>query len=134
MTDNKKKPRILLVEDNLDTCRMYETIMVNSGLVVDTAYDGQEAFEKISEGGYDLILLDVMLPKLSGVEVLEGLRINPPKGVNGPIVMLTNVGQEEVVRKTIALGAMSYMDKSNLDPQELVSKVLGVLGRGESGS
>lgn len=121
--------RILLVEDNLETCRLFQKILEKRGFHVDLAFDGQEAYEKASEGGYDLILLDVMLPVMSGLEVLQGLSDKPPVGKNGPIVMLTNVGHEEVVRKAMSLGAMSYMDKSNLEPDQLVERVEEVLGR-----
>ncbi len=125
------KARILLVEDDIETCRMYETILEKSGFEVEVAFDGKEALAKISVGGYDVVVLDVRLPKMSGLEVLEELEKRPPLKSSGPIVMLTNVGEEKVVRKAMSLGALSYMNKADLEPRELVERVKGVLGRGE---
>ncbi len=120
--------RVLLVEDEVSVCELYEKVLRESGYQVDSAHDGEEAFGLAHAGGYDLILLDVMMPKIHGIEVLEKMIAEPALKKNGPVVMLTNLGDEEMVRKAMALGALSYMDKAHLDPQQLVEKVDGVLG------
>ena len=122
------KIKILLVEDNVSTGQMYKAYLDKHGYEVDYAADGEMAYAKIHAGGFDLILLDVRMPKLDGIGVLERLQENPPKLPNGPIVMLTNITDESVVQKAISLGAVSYMDKSNLNPKELGERVRGVLG------
>lgn len=120
--------KILLVEDKVETSKMFQTMLEKAGFGVATAFDGLEAYQKMQAGGYSLILLDVKLPKMDGVAVLNALNENPPKVKNGPTVMLTVVGDESVVRKAVSLGAASYMDKAHLDPKQLVEKVEGMLG------
>lgn len=122
------KIKILLAEDNMLTGRMYLQIMEQKGFVVDHAADGNQAYEFASKGGYTLILMDVRMPGMNGLEVLEKLRDNPPETKNGPIVMLTNLTEEDLVKRAMSLGALSYVDKSNLNPEQLVQKITGVLG------
>jgi len=128
MLDTTAKVRILLAEDNVATGQMYKKLMESKGFSVDHALDGQQAYEMASEGGYTLILMDIRMPKLEGLEVLEKLQETPPKQKNGPIVMLTNLTDEERVKKAMSMGALSYVDKSNLNPEQLVQKINGVLG------
>lgn len=120
--------KILLAEDNVSTARMYQQIMESKGFTVDYASDGQAAVDLAKEGGYDLILLDIRMPKLDGIEVLEKIHDLNPEEKNGPIVMLTNLTEEVLVKKAMSMGALSYVDKSNLNPQQLVDKIHGVLG------
>lgn len=121
--------RLLLVEDKVAQSRMFARVLEKKGFVVDTALSKQEAIEKISVGGYGLILLDIRMPNgREGIEVLEKLEGKQTLEPNGPIVMLTSVGDEGVVREAMKLGAASYMDKSHLDPDDLVEKVEGLLG------
>lgn len=126
--DQTENLKVLLVEDNSETRKLYEAKLASRGFLVEVAVDGLEAYEKIKAGGFAVVLLDVRLPKMSGLDVLEALQKTPPVEKNGPIVMLTNVGDESVVRKAVSLGAASYMDKSHLNPSELVDKVEGLLG------
>lgn len=120
--------RVMLAEDNVSTGRMYKQIMESKGFVVDHALDGEQAFEFVHNGGYTLILMDIRMPKMEGLDVLRKLQENPPKEKNGPIVMLTNLTDEYLVKEAMSLGALSYVDKSNLNPEELVAKINGVLG------
>lgn len=117
---NKK---ILIIEDDSYTRDIYEEILKDAQFEVVTAVDGQDGLIKAQEGGYSLILLDVMMPKMNGLEVLEGLKQNPPKSTNGPIILLTNLGHEEIVQDALSKGAKSYLVKSDLDPSQLVAHV-----------
>lgn len=117
-----------MAEDNMATGQMYKQMMESKGFEVDHTTDGQQTLELAQKGGYTLILLDVRMPYLDGIQVLERLRQEPPQKKNGPIVMLTNLSDEDLVKKAVSLGALSYVDKSNLNPQELATKISGVLG------
>lgn len=128
MTDDSIHPRILLAEDNLSTGKMYKQIMETKGFDVDHVVNGQQAFEYAYAGGYTLILMDIRMPLMEGLEVLQKLQETPPLKKNGPIVMLTNLSDEDLVKKAMSLGALSYVDKSNLNPEQLVEKINGVLG------
>lgn len=128
MTNPTFKIRILLAEDNMATGELYKQMMELKGFEVDHATDGLQALNLAKQGGYTLILMDIRMPHMDGIKVLEHLQHEPPVVKNGPIVMLTNLTDEELVKKAIGLGALSYVDKSNLNPQELVAKINGVLG------
>lgn len=131
MTQNFTSPhrvKILLAEDNFPTARIYQQIMEGKGFRVDHAADGKQALELAQQGGYTLILMDIRMPVMDGLQVLEQLLKEPPERRNGPIVMLTNLTDEALVKRAMSLGALSYVDKSNLNPEQLVSKINGVLG------
>lgn len=125
MEDAKKK--ILVVEDDASIRDLYGDILSQNGFDVVSAADGVEGLSKAREGGYSLILLDLMMPKLDGMGVLTGLHDNPPLQNNGPIIVLTNISQDDVVKKAMDLGARGYIVKSNVDPGQFVDEIKGYL-------
>ena len=118
-----KKQRILLIEDDTYTRDAYEEILKDSGYEVDTAVDGQEGLLKIHKGGYSLIFLDVMMPKVDGLDVLRSLKNDPPQTSNGPIILLTNLTHDPVIFLATDLGAKGHLVKSDITPGELVEAV-----------
>lgn len=125
MTSTKQK--ILIIEDDMYIRDVYEEILQKAGYEITTAVDGQEGVVKAQEGGYSLILLDVMMPKLDGLGVLRELKDSPPKQTNGHIVLLTNLAHNTIIEEAQKLGAWTYFVKSDLNPDELVEKVNKVL-------
>ncbi len=125
MTSDKQK--ILIIEDDIYIRDVYEEILTKAGYDIITAVDGQEGVVKAQEGGYSLILLDVMMPKLDGLGVLRELKESPPKKTNGHIILLTNLAHNTIIDEAKKLGAFSYFIKSDLNPDELVQKVKEVL-------
>ena len=125
MTHNnqKKKKKILIIEDDLYTRELYEEVLTEAGFIVDSAANGEEGLVKAQRGGYNLILLDVMMPKIDGLGVLSSLKENPPKVENGPIILLTNLAHDPVITQALKLGAKTYLIKSDLNPDELVKRV-----------
>lgn len=115
--------RILIVEDDQFLREFYEELLQTEGFAVESAADGDLAFQKIHEGGYNLILLDIMLPKKDGLQILRELKTNPAKKANGPIVVLTNLGQDAVIKACFENGASGYMIKSALDPNQVLSEI-----------
>src|SRR5438309_9558618 len=97
--------KILVLDDDLYIRELYEEVLKNEGYDVDSAVDGEEGLGKLEKGGYDLILLDVMMPKLDGMGVLNALSKNPPAAINGPIILLTNLGQEPMLKVATNKGA-----------------------------
>lgn len=116
------KPRILLIEDDVYILDVYADIFSEAGFEPTTAIDGEVGLQKISDGGYDLILLDVMMPKLDGLGVLAALKKTTPKKPNGPIVLLTNLGHDPIIKEALSLGAKGFLIKSDLDPDQLVAE------------
>jgi len=119
--DAKKK--VLIVEDDQFLREFYQELLESEGMVVDTAPDGEEAISKIHEGGYDLILLDIMLPKKDGLQILKETKMTPPSNPNGPIVVLTNIGQDAIIKNCFEAGAAGYMIKSALNPDQVLQEI-----------
>src|SRR5437016_4426983 len=120
--------KILVLDDDLYIRELYEEVLKNEGYDVDSAVDGDEGLGKLQKGEYDLVLLDVMMPKLDGLGVLDALAKNPPAIKNGPIILLTNLGQEPLLEKAKTKGAISYLIKAEITPNQLVAKVKEFLG------
>ena len=120
--------RILFVDDDLYIREAYEELLKSEGYTVDTAINGEEGLQKLQAGGYDLVLLDVMMPTLDGIGVLEALQKNPPKQPNGPIVLLTNLGLDPVLKTAKDKGATSYLIKAEISPQDLLDMVKKTIG------
>jgi two-component system response regulator ResD len=115
--------RVLIVEDEPDLLNLYVLILEKENFQVDKANDGATALELLKKGGYDLVLLDMMLPKLNGLEVLESLQKNPPAQPNKKIILLTNMMQDATVQQAMQLGAQDFMIKSEYNPAEFVDKI-----------
>lgn len=120
--------RILLIDDDALLLRMYQSKLVEDGFEVDVATDGVPGLQKASEVKPDLILLDIMMPKLDGLEVLRKLKENELTK-NIPVIVLTNVGgSEEDVERGLSLGAVAYLVKAAYTSKEVVQKIKEILG------
>lgn len=113
--------KILLVEDDKFLRDIYLQ-MLSPLFEVETAEDGEVAYEKITNNEYDLILLDMFLPKLDGKDVFEKLELNFPNIYNIKIVFMTNDDSEQT-NKYFAEKSIKYFIKSTLNPEEFVNKV-----------
>jgi len=107
---------LLLVEDSKLLRHAHQRAFVRAGYNVVTACDGEEALRSVGEGLPDLILLDMLLPKLSGPEVLSALK-NNPLTAQVPVIVLSGLSQKNE-GKLIRDGANAYFEKSKLDSQE----------------
>jgi CheY-like chemotaxis protein len=121
--------RILLVEDDRFLRKAAETTLRRHGFVVRTAADGEEALQCIHDEAPDLVLLDLIMPKLQGFEVLRILKQDPVTRPI-PVVVLSNLGQESDVQQALQDGAIAYLIKANLSLQELVTHVRTILQGG----
>ncbi|HSX57749.1 MAG TPA: response regulator [Candidatus Saccharimonadales bacterium] len=115
--------RILVVEDDEFLRELYDELLKGENYDVSLAVDGEEGLNKMTEGGYELVLLDIMLPKMDGLEILRNLKNKPPKQKNGPVVLLTNLGQDSIIKEGFALGASGYLIKSAMNPDQVLSEV-----------
>ncbi len=119
--------RILIVEDDQFLREFYQELLQGEGFAVDVAPDGETASQKIHQGGYDLVLLDIMLPKKDGIQILKEGKLNPPERQNGPTVVLTNLGQDSIIKTCFDLGASGYMIKSALNPDQVLGEIKNYL-------
>lgn len=115
--------KILVVEDDEFLRELYEELLKGEGYEVSLAVDGQEGLDKLSAGGFDLVLLDIMLPKMDGLEILRHVKEKPPAAKNGPVVLLTNLGQDSIIKEGFSLGASGYLIKSAMNPDQVLSEV-----------
>lgn len=113
---------ILIVEDDKFLQDLYVELLSDEGHQVDQAEDGEVALDKLNKNTYDLVLLDIMMPKKDGLGVLKELSDERKKKV-GQIVMLTNLGQEAVVQEGFSLGAVGHLVKSALAPDQVLAEV-----------
>lgn len=121
-TQSSKK-RVLLVDDDLFIRELYHEVLEQAGYDVDTAPDGEVGLQKILTGGYNLILLDIMMPKLDGVGVLDALQTQQPAQKNGPVALLTNLAHDPIVREALKKGAKDCLIKADLNPDEFLARV-----------
>lgn len=127
--DQQKK--ILIVEDDQFLREFYQELLQMEGYFVDTASDGEIGLSKLQSSEYNLVLLDIMLPKKDGVQILRDLKIKPAKSPNIIIVILTNLGQDTVIKQCFELGANGYLIKSALNPDQVLSEVRSYLQKSE---
>jgi len=119
--------KILIVDDDPLLVRMYQKKLENDGYSVATASDGEEGLAKVSEFSPDLVLLDIMMPKLNGLLVLTKLKENVATA-KIPVILLTNVGSsDDDAERGLELGAVAYLVKAANRPSEVVSKVKEIL-------
>jgi len=121
------KKKILVVEDERFLRDLYVQILTEEGYLMTPAEDGEEALKYLQEGGFDLVLLDIMLPKLNGIEILRKLKGQPPLNPNKEIVLLTNLGQDALVAEGISLGVRGYLIKSDYTPDQIIAEVKKIL-------
>ncbi len=120
--------RVIIIEDDTFLREMYQELLTDEGYEVDIALNGAEGLEKLQNNHYDLALLDIMMPQKDGLQVLREI---PEDQRKCPFVMLTNLGQDQVIKDALALGASGYLIKSSLAPDQVVAKVEEFLQEGE---
>ena len=121
--------RILLVEDDRFLRRAAETTLKQQGYTVITAADGEEALRLARSEPLDLILLDLIMPKLNGFQVLNALKKDAPTA-QIPVIILSNLGQDRDVQQAMEAGATAYFIKADLSLQALVQRVEEALAAG----
>jgi CheY-like chemotaxis protein len=122
---NPKDKKILLVEDETDLRELYKMLLEDEGYQVSAVADGKDGCELVEKGGYDLVLLDIMLPFIDGLEILDRLNKSqsPTKQSPKTIVLLTNLAQDQTVAKALEFGVRGYMIKSDYNPEQLLEAV-----------
>jgi CheY-like chemotaxis protein len=118
--------KILIVEDDPLMSRMYQKIFKFEKYDVEVAPDGQAGLDKAREIKPTLILLDIMMPKMNGLQVLDKLKADPEtKSI--PVIMLTNLAGEKDAENALLKGAVKYIIKSQYEPKEVVKMVKEII-------
>jgi DNA-binding response OmpR family regulator len=116
---------ILIVEDDSFLLELYTHQFAKSGFNIISASDGKKALELVKKEKFDLILLDIMIPKLNGLEVLKEIT---SLDKNIPVVILSNIGNDEIIKKALQEGAKAFIIKSRYTPDQVVNEVKSILG------
>jgi len=120
------KKKVLLVEDDEFLSELYATKLKLEGYDVILANDGEKGLRLAGEKTPDLILLDIIMPKKDGFEVLKGLKEkDTTKSI--PVILLTNLSQKDEVKKGLDLGAIDYLIKAHFMPSEVVKKIKQIM-------
>lgn len=120
--------KILVAEDDKLISGSLCDALKTAGYEPTPAYDGEEALAKAKEVVPDLMLLDIMMPKLDGISVLWEMKSNPATAKT-PVVVLTNIGDVETISKIVEAGAVDYLLKSDQSIDNIIQKIKDVLAR-----
>jgi len=134
MQANASKPiKILVVEDEVDANMIFKSILeINTPYEISDAFNGNEALEKLQTKDYDLVLLDIIMPEMNGIDVLKLIKENPDKYGIPKVVMLTNLTSEDSEKSTTEFHADGYITKINMEPDALVREVKKYINKDES--
>ena len=124
MDPNSKK--ILLVEDEDFIRELYVRQLTKAGFQVKSAVDGQSGLNMLNSEAFDLLLLDIMLPGMNGLQVLREFKTQNPNS-KMITILLTNLGQEAVIKEGFELGAQAYLIKASYTPDQVVNEVRNAL-------
>lgn len=113
---------ILIVEDDIFLADLYRTKFELEGFKVLSAYDGVKGLELAKKNQPDIILLDLILPKLSGFALLENLK-EDKRAMKIPVILLTNLSQKADIQRGLKLGAADFLVKAHFMPSEVVAKI-----------
>ena len=120
--------KILFVEDEMALQKTFKDVLNEEGYEMLSAFDGEVGLRMSKEKKPDLILLDLILPKIDGFEFLEKLKADP-ETKDIPVIILTNLERTEDIERALELGATTYLVKANYTLKEVVEKVKKALGK-----
>lgn len=123
ITQNKK---ILLVEDEDFIRDLYVRQLSKAGFIIKSAVDGQSGLNLLKNESFDLLLLDIMLPGMNGLQLLRDFKLQNPNS-QMITILLTNLGQEAVIKEGFELGASAYLIKASYTPDQVVEEVKNAL-------
>src|SRR3989338_10022696 len=125
-TQTHQNKKILLVEDEDFIRELYVRQLTKAGFLVKSAVDGQSGLNVLKSETFDLLLLDIMLPGMNGLQLLREFKTQNP---SSPMItiLLTNLGQEAVIKEVFELGAAAYLIKASYTPYQVVNEVKNAL-------
>jgi len=118
--------KIIIMEDDLFLLSILVEKLKEAGFGIEMAIDGEDGLNKIKAGGFDLVLLDMVLPKIDGFKILEELR-DDNRIKKTPVIVLSNLYDKNNIDKAILLGAKDYIVKARSTPEEIVLKIKSFL-------
>ncbi|HSX01611.1 MAG TPA: response regulator [Candidatus Saccharimonas sp.] len=126
-----KDIKVAIIEDDIAIVQMYRTKFENEGYQVETAGDGETGLELIESYQPDIILLDLMMPNMNGLDMLQKLRAQPG-GKDAKVVVLTNMGDTETATRVYKMAADDYIVKAEMTPKDVAERVKKLLAKKKS--
>jgi two-component system chemotaxis sensor kinase CheA len=122
---SKDQNVVLIIEDEKDALKRHADLVKSAGYIAFTAPDGYEGLKILSKnvGVIDILLLDLFMSQIDGLEVLRAIKTNPKKYGDIPVVILTNMTSERIIKEAFELGASSYLLKDKIGKQELIEEL-----------
>ncbi len=116
---------VLIIEDEKDSLKKHSDLVASGGYIALTASDGYKGLEILSKkiGIIDIVLLDLSMAGIDGLEVLRTIKNNPQKYGDIPIIILTNMTSEGIIKETFQLGACSFLLKDQIDTKSLIEEL-----------
>lgn len=114
--------KVLIVEDDEFLRELYAETLSGEGFTVETASDGEEGYGKMKQGGWDLVLLDIIMPKMNGLEVIKKVKAESPTPVSKSLVFLTNLDKDAEIKEALQYGD-GYLIKSQITPGDMIREV-----------
>lgn len=114
------QPKILIAEDEKPMAHALEIKLKNAGFDVKTVFDGTQVLDAVASEKFDLVILDLIMPRLDGFGVLAALK---EKKFKTPIIVASNLGQTDDINRSMALGAVDYFIKSNVAIADIIEKI-----------
>lgn len=122
------KKKVLIVEDDNFVAEVYSTKLLEMGHEVIITQNGEEGLNALKENLPDLILLDIIMPVMGGIEMLEEIK-KREEWKKIPVILLTNIGEKDSIQKAQNLGVRDYLIKSHFTPAEVIEKIDAALGK-----
>ncbi len=122
--------KIIIVEDEEILRNLLQKKLIAEGYEVEVAEDGEVGLSKIRANRPDLILLDIIMPKMNGIEMLEEM-VKDESLKDIPVIVVSNSGQPVEIDRAQKLGARDWLVKTEFEPQEVIDKVIALIGAGE---
>ena len=120
-----EKKKILIVEDDNFVAEVYLAKLTEMGYAAILAQNGEEGIAELKKDKIDMILLDILMPIMNGMEMLEEIK-KKEEWKSIPVILLTNVGEKESIQKVRELGVENYLIKSHFTPAEVIEKIESV--------
>ncbi len=120
--------KILLIEDEDFIRDLYIRQFTKAGYTIEGFANGKDGLAAALQNTYDLLLLDIMLPDINGIEILKQVK-QDSTAKNTPVVMLTNLGQDDIIKEGFKIGAEGYLIKASFTPDQIVQEVANILAQ-----
>ncbi len=127
----EKKKKLLLIEDEDFIRELYARQLRLAGFEVDPMPNGNDGLAASKKADYDMVLLDIMLPDINGLEVLKKIK-EDPQTQKMRVVLLTNLGQDSVQKEGASLGAVGYLIKASYTPNQIVEEIKKLIAAGDN--